>query len=91
MRETQQMGVLEAARPKGRASRQGNHLFFIAPLIPARKAGIAGCAPGQQPVRNSLTIPVLLRKKLRKQDGQFRRIAGAIRRLFAIPSLSFFV
>jgi hypothetical protein len=49
MRETQQTGFLEAARPQGGAFRQGNHLFFIAPLIPAHKAGIAGCAPGQQP------------------------------------------
>jgi hypothetical protein len=34
-------------RPKGGASRQGRGLFFIAPLIPACGAGLAGCAPGQ--------------------------------------------
>ncbi len=36
----------EAPRPQAGASRKGNYAY-IAPLIPAFKAGLAGCAPGQ--------------------------------------------
>jgi hypothetical protein len=40
------MIIIEAPRPQYGASRKGNYAY-IAPLIPACKARLAGCAPGQ--------------------------------------------
>jgi hypothetical protein len=41
-----QIVYIEVPHQQGGAFRQGNRLFLIAPLIPAYKAGLTGCAPG---------------------------------------------
>lgn len=38
---------IEANRPRGGAPRQGTGQVIIAPLIPAHRAALAGCAPGR--------------------------------------------
>jgi hypothetical protein len=45
----------EVKLPARRAGLPGKEWFsfFIAPLIPAYKAGLAGCAPGQGDIRKS--------------------------------------
>ena len=47
---------IEASRPQGGASRQGSRLLFIAPLIPACQAGLAGCASSRNAPRRSLRL-----------------------------------
>jgi hypothetical protein len=49
MRKTPHMGGLEAARTQAGLPGKETVCFFIAPLIPTHRAGLAGGAPGQQP------------------------------------------